>query len=78
MVCVYKIHVFDETFSLLAILAIITGEMFFLFPRQPFLGKNLFIKLCNLSIQTILKKMESDRESLLKKNRHKVYLVYHH
>ena len=56
VVCIYKIHAFDEAFSLLAVLAMITEKMFFLFPWEPLLGKNLFIKSCNLSIQTIFEK----------------------
>ena len=40
VVCIYKIHVFDEAFFLLAIVATITEKMsFFLFLWQPLLGK---------------------------------------
>ena len=51
VVCVYMIHVFDEAFSLLAILAMISEKMLFLLSWQPLLGKNFLIKSCNLSIQ---------------------------
>ena len=54
VVFIFKIHVFDEAFFLLAIVAMITENVFFLFLCQPLSGKNPFIKLCSLSIQTIL------------------------
>ena len=57
VVCTHKIHVFDEAFFLLAIVAMITEKnIVFLFSWQPLLGKNLFIKPCSLSIQNMIEK----------------------
>ena len=57
VVCLHKIHVFDEAFLLLAIVAMTNEKnIFFLFPWQPLLGKNSFTKSCSLSIQAILEK----------------------
>ena len=64
VVCTYKIHVFDEAFSLLAILAMITEKMFFLFPWQPLLGENLFIKSCNLSRKFYIRRNNNKVDSI--------------
>ena len=61
VVVIYKFHVFDDAFFLLAIVAMIAEKnVFFLFLWQPLLGENPFIKLCSFS-RLFLKIMESDR-----------------
>ena len=64
VVCTYKIDVFDEAFSLLAIVAMITEKMFFLFPWQPLLGKNLFIKSCSLSRKFYMRRNNNKVDSI--------------
>ena len=69
--CAYMIHVFDEAFFLLEIVAMITEKMYFSY----FYGNICQIPSSNYAVyqsRLSLKKIESDRWSLLKKNRIKV------
>ena len=75
--CIYKIHVFDDTLFLLAIVAMITDIFQFLY--QFLLGKKNSFKLCSLSIQTILEKKWNQTDKVYwRKTVIKVYLVAHH
>ena len=72
VVCVYKIHIFDDLFLALAIVAMITENMSFShFYGNPCYGKISLSNHAAYLSRLSLEKIKLDRHSLLKEIRHK-------